>query len=135
MEIKVIEFQSHGDSRGNLVAAELGKELPFPVKRVYYIYGVKGDQRRGFHAHKTLDQVLIAISGSCKVLLDDGKEKEVVTLSSPTRGLFVPNRYWHEMYDFSDDAILVCLASAEYDESDYIRNYDAFLNYFKEDRE
>ncbi len=132
MDVKIIHFQQHGDARGNLVAAELGKELPFPVRRVYYIYGVKGAQRRGFHAHKALNQVLIAIAGSCKILLDNGKEQTVVPLTSPTEGLFIGVDTWREMFDFSEDAVLVSLASAEYDESDYIRDHDAFLKYLEE---
>ena len=132
MEIKKIQFQNHGDARGHLVAAELGKELPFPVKRIYYIFGVKGDQRRGFHAHKELNQVLIAIAGSCKILLDDGKEQAVVSLSSPDEGLFIGTDTWREMFDFFDNAVLVSLASEVYDESDYIRNYSDFLKYLED---
>ena len=132
MDVTIIQFQQHGDSRGNLVAAELGKELPFPVRRVYYIYGVKGAQRRGFHAHKALNQVLIAIAGSCKILLDNGKEKTVVSLDKPTEGLFIGKDTWREMFDFSENAVLLSLASAEYDESDYIRDYGAFLKYLEE---
>ena len=132
MDVKIIQFQQHGDARGNLVAAELGKELPFPVRRVYYIYGVKGAQRRGFHAHKALNQVLIAIAGSCKILLDNGKEQTVVPLTKPTEGLFIGEDTWREMFDFSEDAVLVSLASAEYDESDYIRDHGAFLKYLEE---
>ena len=130
MDVKMIRFQKHGDARGNLVAAEWGKEIPFPVKRVYYMYGVT--ERRGFHAHKKLNQVLIAIAGSCKVLLDNGKEQTVVTLSTPTEGLFIGEDTWREMFDFTENAVLVSLASELYDESDYIRDHSDFLKYLEE---
>lgn len=129
MNCRIIEFQQHGDERGSLVAAEFGKELPFEIKRVYYIYGVGEGVRRGFHAHKELNQLLIAIKGSCSILLDDGESKKVVLLNSPTKGLIVAPGVWHEMFDFSPDAVLISLASEKYDESDYIRNYDVFLEY------
>lgn len=132
MKPDLIRFQSHNDARGCLTVAELGKELPFPVKRIYYIYGVKEGERRGFHAHKALNQVLIAMHGSCKILLDDGKEQATVTLDSPEEGLFIGTNTWREMFDFSSDAVLVSLASDEYDESDYIRDYNDFLKYIKE---
>ena len=132
MNTRLIEFQQHGDSRGSLVAAEFGKELPFPVRRVYYIYGVADGKRRGFHAHKALNQVLICIHGSCKILLDDGVEQQTVSLDSPAKGLFIGIDTWREMFDFSPDAVLVSLASEEYKESDYIRDYNEFLQYLKE---
>ena len=83
--------------------------------------------RRGYHAHKSLEQILICIHGSCKILLDNGTEKKVVPLEKPYEGLYVSNNMWREMYDFSPDAVLLVLASDFYDESDYIRNYDEFL--------
>lgn len=129
MNCRIIEFQQHGDERGSLVAAEFGKELPFEIKRVYYIYGVGEGVRRGFHMHKSLNQVLIAMHGSCKIMVDDGEKQEVVLLDSPTKGLFIGIGIWREMFDFSPDAVLISLASEEYDESDYIRNYDVFLEY------
>ena len=132
MNTKIIYFQNHGDSRGNLTALEYNKELPFVVRRVYYIYNVKDKIRRGFHAHKKLNQVLIAIAGSCKILVDDGTKKEVVVLDSPDKGLFVGEDIWREMYDFSDNAVLVSLASEEYNESDYIRDYNEFIKYIGE---
>ena len=84
---------------------------------------------RGKHAHKSLEQILICTSGSCKILLDDGKEKEVIELNKPYEGLYISNAIWREMYDFSSDAVLMVLASNYYDESDYIRDYDEFLKY------
>ena len=132
MQIITYEFQPHGDDRGQLVALEEWKEIPFQVKRVYYMYDTVEGVTRGKHAHKSLQQILICVHGSCKVLLDDGKEKEVVVLDQPNLGLYVSNVMWREMFDFSPDAVLMVLASEPYDESDYIRNYDAFLDYIKE---
>ena len=129
MEIVKYEFQKHGDDRGMLIALEEGKDIPFPVKRVYYMYDTKDGVRRGFHAHKCLQQILICIHGSCKILLDNGFEKQSITLDTPYEGLYVSNDMWREMYDFSSDAVLMVLASELYDESDYIRDYDEFLKY------
>ena len=91
--------------------------------------------RRGYHAHKSLEQILICIHGSCKILLDNGTEKKVVPLEKPYEGLYVANNMWREMYDFSFDAVLLVLASELYDESDYIRNYDKFLEYVNKSKE
>ena len=134
MKIKTIKFQPHGDDRGQLVALEVNKEIPFKIKRVYYIYDTKDGVRRGFHAHKNLEQILICVHGSCKIHLDNGFETEEVTLDSPTDGLYVANNMWREMYDFSPDAVLLVLASELYDESDYIRNYEDFLKFIKENK-
>lgn len=129
MNVQVIKyvFQPHGDERGQLVALEELKDIPFEIKRVYYIYDTLEDVRRGFHAHKNLEQILICIHGSCKVLLDNGTEKKVVPLEKPYEGLYIANNMWREMFDFSPDAVLLVLASELYDESDYIRDYDRFL--------
>lgn len=132
MQITTYEFLPHGDDRGQLVALEEWKEIPFQIKRVYYMYDTVQGVTRGKHAHKSLQQILICVHGSCKVLLDDGKEKETVVLDQPNLGLYVSNVMWREMFDFSPDAVLMVLASEPYDESDYIRDYDAFLDYIKE---
>ncbi len=129
MVYKIIDFQKHGDARGMLVALEENKEIPFNIKRVYYMYDTLADVRRGFHAHKHLQQILICIHGSCKIHLDDGFETAEVTLDKPFEGLYVSNNMWREMYDFSPDAVLMVLASDFYDENDYIRNYDEFLKF------
>lgn len=128
MEIKKYIFEPHGDERGQLVAVE-EKDIPFNVKRVYYMYDTVADAVRGKHAHKNLKQILICIHGSCKILLDDGKEKEIVSLTKPYEGLYISNHVWREMYDFSSDAVLMVLASEAYDECDYIRDYESFLKY------
>lgn len=127
--IKLIDFKNLGDERGSLVALESYKNTPFDIKRVYYIFSTKTDVARGFHAHKELNQVLICVSGQCSVLLDNGKQKERMTLNKPSEGLIVEPEIWHEMHDFSEDCVLLVLASDYYDESDYIRNYDEFLAY------
>jgi UDP-2-acetamido-3-amino-2,3-dideoxy-glucuronate N-acetyltransferase len=132
MEVTMYDFSVISDDRGSLVALEQNKNIPFEIKRVYYIFNTKKDVRRGFHAHKELQQVLIAVSGSCKVLLDDGKESIEVELNSPAKGLLVDKLVWHEMYDFSDDLVLMILASDYYNEEDYLRSYDSFLEYLTE---
>lgn len=117
----------HGDERGQLVAIEGNRHIPFDIKRVYYIYGTKAEEARGFHAHKELEQFAICISGSCKIIYDDGKKKDSVLLDSKSIGVTIPKLIWHEMHDFSENCILLVFASASYEEQDYIRNYDEFL--------
>ncbi|MBQ8951495.1 MAG: WxcM-like domain-containing protein [Eubacterium sp.] len=134
MEIKKYTFQRHGDDRGMLVALEEMKDIPFTIKRVYYMYDTIEGVRRGFHAHKCLEQILIPIHGSCKVHLDDGTDTAEVVLDKPFEGLYISNAVWREMYDFSPDAVLMVLASEYYDEKDYIRDYDEFLRYIGKDR-
>ena len=127
MEIKLINLQSHGDERGSLVALEEEINIPFKVKRVYYMFDTKEGVRRGFHAHKKLKQVAIAVRGSCTFLLDDGVDKRSVLLNDPTKGLLIESFVWREMYGFSEDCVLMVLADNLYDESDYIRDYEDFL--------
>ena len=129
MKHSIISFQKHGDERGMLIALENNKEIPFEIKRVYYMYDTLPDVRRGYHAHKKLQQILICIHGNCKIHLDNGNETCEVILDKPYEGLYVSNDMWREMYDFSPDAVLMVLASELYDESDYIRNYDDFIKY------
>ena len=127
MEVKMYHFPPHGDDREQLIAIEENRDLPFDVKRVYYIYDTLAGVRRGFHAHRNLQQILICVSGSCKIHLDNGHETAEVLLDSPSEGLYIANDMWREMYDFSPDAVLLVLASEYYDEADYIRNYEDFL--------
>ncbi len=131
MQVVKYMFQPHGDERGQLVALEEFKDIPFRIKRVYYMYDTSKGVVRGYHAHKSLQQILICIHGSCKIKLDNGKEKKIVLLEKPYEGLYVSNIMWREMYEFSQDAVLMVLASELYDESDYIRNYDEFLEFVK----
>ena len=127
MQVVKYVFQPLGDERGMLVALEEHKDIPFEIKRVYYMYDTADGVHRGNHAHKSLEQILVCIHGSCKVLLDNGTEKKVIPLERPYEGLYISNNIWREMYDFSDDAVLMVLASDFYREEDYIRNYDEYL--------
>ena len=132
MEVKLYQFPPHGDDRGQLVAIEAMKDLPFAVKRVYYIYDTLPGVRRGFHAHKCLQQILLCVNGSCKIHLDDGHDTAEVLLDKPNEGLYIANNMWREMYDFTPGAVLLVLASEYYDEADYIRNYEDFIKMVKE---
>ena len=127
MKINFIPLQKHGDDRGSLVALEEENNIPFSIKRVYYIFDTKEGVRRGFHAHKKLKQVAIAVKGSCRFLLDDGTERIEVVLDNPAQGLLIESCIWREMYDFSSDCVLMVLADSHYNENDYIRDYDAFI--------
>ncbi len=129
MQVIKYAFQQHGDERGQLVALEEFKDIPFKIKRVYYMYDTGKGVRRGLHAHKSLEQILICIHGSCKILLDNGNERKIVPLEKPYEGLYIANDMWREMYDFSPDAVLLVLASDFYDEKDYIRDYNEFLTF------
>ncbi|WP_372875854.1 FdtA/QdtA family cupin domain-containing protein [Pseudomonas sp.] len=125
--IKLIDFHEFADTRGALVALEGGKEIPFEIRRVYYLYNLSNSFHRGFHAHRTLEQVAVCISGSCSFLLDDGLNRQTLNLASPAQGLCIEPMVWHEMFDFSSDCVLMVIASEHYDESDYIRDYEQFV--------
>lgn len=124
---ELLNFKIMGDERGSLIALEENHNVPFDVKRVYYIFGTKVDVHRGKHAHKSLRQLAICVCGSCKFLLDNGQEEIHVELNSPTQGLLIEGVMWREMYEFSEDCILMVLADNYYNENDYIRNYEDFL--------
>ena len=133
MQVVKYMFQPHGDDRGQLIALEEFKDIPFRIKRVYYMYATAEGVIRGKHAHRNLEQILVCIHGSCKVKLDNGLgETKVVPLEKPYEGLYVSNDMWREMYDFSPDAVLLVFASELYDEADYIRDYDQFLQMVNE---
>ncbi|MEY0151530.1 FdtA/QdtA family cupin domain-containing protein [Providencia rettgeri] len=129
--VNTIEFKKLGDDRGSLVSLEQNKNIPFEIKRIYYIFGTKDGVSRGFHAHKNLQQVAICVKGSCRFLLDDGKTKEEIILDKPDTGLHINSFIWREMHDFSEDCVLMVLASELYDEDDYIRDYNDFLKEIK----
>lgn len=131
MDIKLVRLQRHGDARGSLVSIEDQRNVPFVIRRVYYLFDTKADVRRGFHAHKELNQMAIVVRGSCRFHLDDGAEAVDLLLDSPAQGLMLPPLLWHEMYDFSEDCVLMVLADGHYDESDYIRNHEEFLKLVK----
>lgn len=122
-------FPPLGDDRGSLVALEGKKTVPFAIQRVYYLFGTTSGVSRGFHAHKKLQQVAVCVTGRCRMVLDDGKEREEVWLDSPTEGLLIGNMIWREMHDFSPDCVLLVLASEHYDEADYIRSYEDFIRF------
>lgn len=129
MDIEIISLPRHKDPRGNLSVIENDKEIPFDIKRVYYIYDVPGGEGRAHHAHKTLKQFIVALSGSFTVLLDDGKEKTEILLNKPYLGLLVNPEIWTNLVDFSSGAVCMVLCSEFYDPDDYISDYKEFLEY------
>jgi dTDP-4-dehydrorhamnose 3,5-epimerase-like enzyme len=126
MKPQIINFKPLGDERGSLIAIEAEKSVPFPVRRVYYIFGTKEGVERGFHAHKALNQVAVAVTGSCEMVLDDGETKTVVLLDSAGKGVLIGPGMWRVIKNFTPDCVLLLLADQHYDEADYIRDYDAF---------
>lgn len=124
---ELVDFKTLGDDRGSLIAIEKGYNVPFDIKRVYYIFDTKKSVERGFHAHINLKQMAIAVRGSCTFVIDNGFKKEEIILGNPKKGLLLEGLIWREMKDFSSDCVLVVLASERYDENDYIREYDKFL--------
>ena len=123
----LVSLTARGDERGSLVAIEQHSDVPFAIARVYYLFASGEGVTRGLHAHRALQQFAVAVRGSCTILLDDGARRETLRLNDPSVGLILPPMVWHEMSDFSDDCVLMVLADAPYDEADYIRDYDRFL--------
>lgn len=121
------DLSVRGDARGSLIALEGGREVPFDVARVYYIFGTKPGVERGFHAHERLTQWAICVGGSCTMRIDDGTTQADVLLDRPDVALEIGSMIWREMHHFSPDAVLLVLASAHYDPADYIRDHDEFL--------
>ena len=119
----------HSDRRGNLSVVQNGETVPFSVKRIYYLYDVPGGESRGAHAHRDLSQLIVAASGSFKVILDDGNTKRSFFLNRPYQGLYVKPGIWRDLEDFSSGAVCMVLASEVYQEEDYIRDYDVFLEF------
>jgi dTDP-4-dehydrorhamnose 3,5-epimerase-like enzyme len=124
---RAVPLQVRGDERGSLVAIESGRDVPFDIARAYYMFGTTPGASRGFHAHLALQQFAIAVAGACTMVLDDGRDRIEIRLDSPAAGLFIPPMTWREMTDFTPDCVLLVLADAHYDESDYVRDYDDFL--------
>jgi len=126
-KVKMLEFSEKGDERGRLVIIEGGQDIPFEVKRVFYIYGSDKDVMRGQHANRRTEFVLINVAGTSKVKVKDGRGNEVIfCLNRPHTGVYLPAMVWKDMYDFSEDSVLLVLASEHYDAEEYIRDYDAF---------
>lgn len=124
---KMIKFKENGDERGKLVVVEGMKDIPFDIKRIFYIYGSDTTVVRGQHANRRSEFVLINVSGSSKVAVRDGKNEEVFVLDKPHTGIYIPKMVWKDMYDFSEDSILLVLASEVYDSSEYIRDFDEYI--------
>lgn len=134
--IKMLEFPQHGDERGHLVIAEGQKDIPFDIKRVFYIYGSDKDVVRGQHANRKTEFVLINVAGTSKVKVKDGEGNEAIFyLNRPHTGIYLPTMVWKDMYDFSEDSVLLVLASEHYDAEEYIRNYNEFVKEIIEERD
>ena len=126
-----IHFSLLGDERGSLVALEEEITVPFKIRRVYYIFGTKLGVSRGFHAHRHLRQLVVCVTGRCRMVFDDGNLRQEAWLDSPTQGLLIGSMVWHEMHDFSPECVLLVMASECFDEDDYIRDYQVFLEFSK----
>lgn len=131
---EVLDFAARGDENGLLVAIEAKMNIPFEIKRVYYIYGTGADVVRGRHSHRKLEQLIFCPIGSCDFILDDGTARETVRLQHPNQGLYIRKNIWREFTNFSPDCVVMVLASEHYDESDYIRDYGDFLASLREER-
>lgn len=127
-QVYTLEFKQNGDERGHLVVVEEKKDVPFSIARIFYIYGSDRDVVRGCHANRRTEFVLINVSGTSKVKVMDGKAEKVIVLDRPHMGVYLPKMVWKEMYDFSQDSVLLCIASEPYDPGEYIRDYDAYLD-------
>lgn len=125
--VKFLDLKTLGDERGHLVVLENNRNVPFEVKRVYYLTDTQPGVPRGFHAHKELLQVAVCVSGKCLMKLDDGVHREEVWLDTPDKAIVIDKMVWHEMHDFSQNCVLLVLASDFYDEADYVRDYPRFL--------
>lgn len=127
-EVMMLEFPQHGDERGHLVIVEGMQDIPFDIKRIFYIYGSDAKVVRGQHANRKSQFVLINVSGKSKVKVKDGKGNEAIfSLNRPHTGVYIPKMVWKDMYDFSEDSVLLCLSSEHYDANEYIRNYDEYV--------
>lgn len=128
---KIFQLPKIEDDRGNLTFLEAQNHVPFDIKRIYLIYDVPGGDARGGHAYKELEEVIVALSGSFDLLLDDGRSQIKINLNRSYRAVYVPKGFWRKMDNFSTNSLCLVMASTSYDESDYIRNYDDFLNYIE----
>ena len=126
---QIVELKKIIDPRGNLTVVEGQTELPFAIRRVYWVYDVPGGEHRGGHAHKQCQELLVAVSGSFSVTLDDGRARRTFLLNHPYQGLLIPENTWRTLDDFSSGAVCLVIASEPFDEDDYIRDYDEYLAY------
>lgn len=126
-QYKILEFGDLGDERGKLVVVEGDMDIPFEIKRVFYIYGSDSSVIRGQHANRNSEFVLINVSGSSKVRVDNGFEEDIIELNRPRMGLYLPTMLWKDMYDFSEDSVLLVMTNTHYDGKEYIRDYDEYL--------
>lgn len=131
---KIIELPELGDERGNLVVCEGGQDIPFDIKRAFYMYGTDSTMVRGSHANRKSEFVLINVAGKSKVKLDDGFSTTIIELNKPRMGLYIPPMLWKDMYDFSEDSVLLVLSSEHYDDSEYIRDYDEYLKIIEKEK-
>lgn len=127
MDYRLIDMKIFGDERGKLISLEGKRNVPFDIKRVYWIFDTVPNFNRGMHAHKNMEQIIVAMDGACQFVLDDGKTRETLWLNRPDIGLYIGKNMWREMKNFSYGCKLMVLASDYYDEREYIRNYDEFL--------
>lgn len=132
-DVQTLSFKEHGDERGSLVVVEGAMDVPFDIKRVFYIYGSDATVIRGMHANRKSRFVLINVAGTSKVKVKDGLGNETIyLLDRPRMGIYIPQMVWKEMYDFSSDAVLLCLASEHYEQEEYIRDYDEYVRIMRE---
>ena len=133
-KVQMLEFPQRGDDRGHLVIVEGMKDIPFDIKRVFYIYGSDSEVVRGQHANKKSEFVLINVAGTSKVKVKDGEGNEAIfCLNRPHTGIYLPTMVWKDMYDFSEDSVLLVLANEHYDPNEYIRDYDEFVKAISEE--
>lgn len=134
--VQMLEFSQKGDERGHLVIVEGMQDIPFEIRRIFYIYGSDANVVRGQHANRKSEFVLINVAGTSKVKVRDGRGNEAVfSLNRPHTGIYLPRMIWKEMYDFSEDSVLLCLSSEHYNAEEYIRNYDEFVAIVSQEEE
>lgn len=129
-----IKFQEFGDQKGKLIVIESNKSIPMNIERIFYIYGSAKEVIRGQHANKDSEFVLVNVSGKSKVKIDYGNSQEIIELNEPHMGVYIPKMIWKEMYDFSEDSVLLVLSNLKYNPEEYIRDYDEYINLIKHER-
>jgi len=129
---KFIRFKQMGDDRGHLVVVEGGKDIPFEIARVFYIYGSDTDVVRGNHANRKSEFVLVNVSGTSKVKVDNGDTSEVFELNEPHTGIYIPKMLWKKMYDFSSDSVLLVLSNEKYEPEEYIKDYEEYVSIMRD---